>query len=448
MSIERADRIFRRRMDRRDFLWLLTASAGATALGGCAVDPVTGEQTLMLMSESQEIAIDREQSPEQFSSDYGAVQDARVNAYLGDVGTRLARLSHRPGMPYSFRAVNASYINAYAFPGGSIAATRGILVEIDDEAELGGLLGHEIGHVNARHTAKQASKGMIAQVAVAGVGIAAQVSGLGALGSLAEDVSGIGAGALLAHYSRDNEREADALGMEYLYRAGLNPGGMVGLHEILQKESKERPGALELMFATHPMNDERVANAREALRARYASGRGLPVNRERYQDETAGLRRIKGAIQAMQRADTSMRKKQFPRAEEDLKQALQQAPADYAALVMMAKCQLAMERPAQARRYADQAKAAYPREAQGHRVAAVTSLMQRDYDDAYKDLVTYDGMLPGNADIAFLKGVSLEGMQNVPGAAREYARYIQAVQKGSQARYAYQRLQEWGYVKR
>ena len=156
MSSERADRIFHRRMDRRDFLWLLTASVGASALEGCAVDPVTGEQTLMLMSESQEISIDQQQSPQQFSSDYGPVQDASVNAYLSEVGNRLARLSHRPGMPYSFRAVNASYVNAYAFPGGSIAATRGILAEIDNEAELGALLGHEIGHVNARHTAERA----------------------------------------------------------------------------------------------------------------------------------------------------------------------------------------------------------------------------------------------------------------------------------------------------
>ena len=266
-------------MDRRDFLWLLTASVGASALEGCAVDPVTGEQTLMLMSESQEISIDQQQSPQQFSSDYGPVQDASVNAYLSEVGNRLARLSHRPGMPYSFRAVNASYVNAYAFPGGSIAATRGILAEIDNEAELGALLGHEIGHVNARHTAEHASKTMITQVAVAGVGIAAQVSGFGGLGSLAEDIGNIGAGALLAHYSRENEREADALGMEYLHRAGLNPEGMVGLHEILQRQSRERPSAIELMFSTHPMSDERVANARETMRSRYAADRGLPFNR-------------------------------------------------------------------------------------------------------------------------------------------------------------------------
>lgn len=434
-------------MDRRDFLWLLTASVGASTLEGCAVDPVTGRQTLMLMSESQEISIDQQQSPQQFSSDYGPVQDASVNAYLSEVGNRLARLSHRPGMPYSFRAVNASYVNAYAFPGGSIAATRGILAEIDNEAQLGALLGHEIGHVNARHTAEHASKAMVTQVAVAGVGVAAQASGFGGLSSLAEDIGNIGAGALLAHYSRENEREADALGMEYLHRAGLNPEGMVGLHEILQRQSRERPSAIELMFSTHPMSDERVANAREAMRSRYAGARGLPFNRERYQDRTAGVRRIKGALQAMQRADTNMRKKNYSRAEQELSQALKQAPNDYAALVMMSKCQIGLKRPDQAQRYANQAKSVYPREAQGHRVGAVSSLMRRDYDRAYQDLNTYDQLLPGNADIAFLKGVSLEGMQNRQGAAREYARYIKAVPQGAQSRYAVQRLQKWGYLR-
>ena len=114
---------------------------------------------------------------------------------------------------------------------------------------------------------------------------------------------------------------------------------------------------------------------------------------------------------------------------------------------MMSKCQLALERPEQAQRYASQAKSVYPREAQGHRVGAVSSLMRRDYDRAYQDLSTYDRLLPGNADIAFLKGVSLEGMQNLQGAAREYARYVKAAPQGSQSRYATQRLQKWGYLR-
>jgi predicted Zn-dependent protease len=448
MSDLPGDRIYRRAMSRRDFLWLVSASAAGAALPGCAVDPVTGEKTLMLVSESQEVAIDRESSPHQFSADFGASQDARLNAYLDQVGRRLASRSHRPGMPYSFRAVNATYVNAYAFPGGSIAATRGILTEIEDEAELAALLGHEIGHVNARHTAEQMSKGVLTQLAVAGVGLAAQAYGGSQIASLAQDLGGIGAGALLAHYSRDNEREADALGLEYMSRAELNPAGMVGLMEILQTESRERPSAIELMFATHPMSDERLATARSAVEERYAGARSLPRQRERYQDETARLRQIKGAIEAMQRADGAMKRKQFSRAEEDLRTALKQAPNDYAGLVMMAKAQVGLGHADRARAYSDKAKAIYPREAQAHHVGAVAALMQRDYDGAYQDLDAYERLLPGNSNTAFLKGVAREGARDVPGAAREYARYLRQTQKGDQARYAYQRLAQWGYVKR
>ena len=131
---------------RRDFIRLVALS-GAGILAGCAVNPVTGRQQLMLVSEDQEIALDRQHSPHQFSSDYGAIQDGSLNAYVDQTGKRLASKSHRSHMPYSFRVVNANYVNAYAFPGGSIACTRGIVLSLDNEAQLAALLGHELGQV-------------------------------------------------------------------------------------------------------------------------------------------------------------------------------------------------------------------------------------------------------------------------------------------------------------
>ena len=115
-------RVYAGKLTRRDFLWLLTAST-AGIVTGCATNPVTGERQLMLVSEQQELGIDRQNSPHQFSSDYGPVQDQELNAYIERVGKALSLNSHRPDMPYSFRVVNATYVNAYAFPGGSIAAT-------------------------------------------------------------------------------------------------------------------------------------------------------------------------------------------------------------------------------------------------------------------------------------------------------------------------------------
>ena len=114
-------------MSRRQFLQasVLAATAGLLPFYGCATDPVTGRKQLMMLTQDQEIAIDRQQSPFQFSSDYGIVQDSALNQYIHRVGSGLVPYSHRPGMPYNFQCVNATYINAYAFPGGTIAVTRG-----------------------------------------------------------------------------------------------------------------------------------------------------------------------------------------------------------------------------------------------------------------------------------------------------------------------------------
>ena len=237
-------------MNRREFLWLSSLAAAGFA-AGCATNPVTGKSQLMLVSEDQEIQIDRQYSLFQFSADYGAVQDKNLNDYVDRTGKNMAASTHRTQMPYSFRVVNANYVNAYAFPGGSIACTRGILLSLDNEAELAALLGHELGHVNARHTAEQMSKGMLTQAVLGGLAAAAGTQGA-LYGNIASQLGQIGAGALLASYSRDNERQADSLGMEYMVRSGYSSQGMVGLMEMLQSTGKHQPSAIELMFATHP----------------------------------------------------------------------------------------------------------------------------------------------------------------------------------------------------
>lgn len=311
-------------LSRRRFLQLgsLTLAGLAT---GCAVNPVTGRQQLMLVSEDQEIGIDRQNSPHQFSADYGVMQDDHLNGYIGRVGAKLAARSHRPQMPYSFQGVNAVYLNAYAFPGGSIAATRGILLELENEAQLAALLGHELGHVNARHTAAQMSSSMLGNVFLAGAATYASNQGQ-LLGDLTDKLGSLGAGLLLASYSRDNEREADALGMEYMVRVGYNPQGMIGLMAILQGMSKQQPSALELMFATHPMSDERYRNAEEHARTVYPTAHSLPMGRERYMDETPRLRTMRDAIKAMQKGEEAMGKKQYDTAQAHFRKALTKAP--------------------------------------------------------------------------------------------------------------------------
>ncbi len=438
------ERIYDRKMTRRDFLWLATVST-AGVLAGCATDPVTGKQTLVLMSEKQEIELDKQNSPHQFSADYGASQDQALNDYVSQIGKGMAERSHRPHMPYSFRAVNATYVNAYAFPGGSIAATRGILLSLDNEAELAGLLGHEIGHVNARHTAERMTKGLFTSALVTGAMVYVQAAQK-QYAPLAAGLGGIGAGMLLARYSRDDEREADALGIEYMTRAGQNPQGMVALMDMLRNLSKSKPSAIEMMFATHPMSEERYQTAKQSAETTYRSKQNASLNKERYMDHTARLRKIKPAIEAMQDGEKEMAKKAYPEAESQFGRALKIAPDDYAGLVMMSKCQLAQNKNDLARQYAERAKKAYPEEAQAQHLSGVSKLMGNRFESAYTDFDNYEKRLPGNPNTAFLKGVSLEGMQNKQGAANEYHRYLRMVNQGEQAHYAYQRLVDWGYA--
>ena len=432
--------LLRNRLTRRQMLFLL----GASALSGCATSPVGGGAILVGMNEDEEKAVDQKVAPQQFSQDLGAVQDAPLNQYLSEVGRRLDANSHRPQMPYSYRVLNANYVNAYTFPGGAMGVTRGILVDLDNEAELAALLGHELGHVNARHAARRQGQAMVTQVAMTGVNIVGSLAGIGGLTDIGTQ---LGASVLLSSYSRDNEREADALGQEYMVRAGYPASGMVGLQQLLVDQEKESPGMLQTMFSTHPMSSERRDTARQLAEGKYAASNQREVGRERFMDNTASLRRIKSTIEACQKGEVAMVRKDYGKAEGSFRAALAATPRDYAANVLMAKCLSVQDKDAQAMEYAQAATKIYPQEAQAHKLVGVLALAQKDPGGAYEHLDRYDRLLPGDAGVTFLKGVSLEGMGRQPEAAQQYAAYLKRTSKGEAAEYAYSRLQGWGYVK-
>jgi predicted Zn-dependent protease len=433
------------RFNRRDFLRLSTLAA-AGWLSGCAANPVTGKSQLMLVSEQEEIQLDRQYSPRQFSSDYGVTQDQALNAYISQTGVRLASLSHRPQMPYRFQVVNATYVNAYAFPGGSIAATRGILLKLQDEGELASLLGHELGHVNARHTAQQMSKGMLTQALVGGVSALAGSQG-NLLGDMTAQLGALGAGIFLASYSRDNEREADALGLRYMASAGYSPDGFTGLMKILLDLNHHQSNAVELLFATHPMSDERYQTAQTSVQKLYPNRTGLPLYRERYMDQTASLRKLAGAIEAMQKGESELARKNYTEAENHLQTALKIAPEDYAANLIMAQCQYFQKRFDLAERYAQDAHAIYPAEAQASLIMGFAGLQTKHYEAALAAFAQYDQQLPGDPELLFWQGYCQENRGKREEAAKLYRNFLSKVQQGKMAQHAYQRLVEWGYVR-
>ncbi|WP_320170821.1 M48 family metalloprotease [Maridesulfovibrio sp.] len=423
----------------------LTAGGTLGLLAGCAINPVTGQQQLMLISPQQEIDMDHQNSPHQFSADYGAVQNKTVNSYISEVGSSLAATSHRPDMPYTFRCVNAVYVNAYAFPGGSIACTRGILLTLDNEAELAALLGHEIGHVCARHTASRMSSSMAIQGVIAiGTGVVATQNR--DLIPLAAGLGGIGAGLLLASYSRSDERQADSLGMEYMDNAGYDPEGMVGLMEELNRLNESQPSFVQQMFASHPMSSERLATAIEKRDTTYSDRRGKLLH-ERYMDNIAPVLKIKPAIEEMQKGEAQMRRKAFTEAEKHFSRALSIAPGDYAGLLLMSKCMMAMGKNNEGLAYARKAEEKNPEEAQALHMLGMLNLKTGRVEQALNNFTAYEKVLPGNPMTNFYTGFSYEAIGNKAMAAQQYSLFLRASGQGDYAKHAYSRLLSWGYVR-
>lgn len=230
---------------------------GLFALAGCATNPVTGGRNFVLLSEDQEIDLGRANDPK-IRAQFGVYEDARLQAYIQQVGERLASQSHRAGLVYRFTVLDTPDVNAFALPGGYIYITRGILAYLNSEAELAAVLGHEIGHVTARHSVRQYSAATAANVAAA-IFIQNRVG---------QDLFGVLGNALLSGYGREHEIESDRLGAEYLARTGYDPQAMLGVIGVLKDQEefdKERakaegrePRKYHGVFASHPSADKRL----------------------------------------------------------------------------------------------------------------------------------------------------------------------------------------------
>jgi predicted Zn-dependent protease len=217
----------------------------------CAVNPVTGKRELSLMSEGQEVTLGRDSDP-QIVAQYGLYDDDKVAAYVDEIGQRMAKLSHRPQLQFTFRVLDSPVINAFALPGGYVYITRGILAHMNNEAELAVVLGHEIGHVTARHGARQYSK---QQLAGLGLGLGSVfIPQVAQFGQLAETALGL----LFLKYGRDDEHEADRLGVQYSLAAGFDPETGAKFFEVLDRQQQESGQSLPGWMSTHPAPADRV----------------------------------------------------------------------------------------------------------------------------------------------------------------------------------------------
>jgi predicted Zn-dependent protease len=233
------------------------------------------------ISEEQEIELGRE-AARKVESDSPILRNEDIASCVNRVGQALVSYSHRSNIKYSFKVVNSSEINAFALPGGFIYVNRGLLEAAQNEGEVAGVLGHEISHVVARHSADQMKKAGLANLVLGGLGAVLGGQG-GTVAGITKLGAELGANAAFMKFSRDDEREADKLGAQNLYDAGYNPQGMVSFFEKLEQLRKTEPGKLETFFSTHPNPAERVSNVSHEIQS-FPRKQNLKVDDPRFLD--------------------------------------------------------------------------------------------------------------------------------------------------------------------
>ena len=331
----------------RTLMRIITVPSVASVLLTCSVNPVTGDRELSIISERQEIAIGAEQYvPSQQSQGGQFKVDPELTAYVNEVGQRVAAFSPRQ-LPYEFVVLNNSVPNAWALPGGKIAINRGLLYELNSEAELAAVLGHEVVHSAARHGAQSVERGMLLQGAL--VVTAVTMSDNEYAGAIVGGAQ-LGAQLISTRYGRDAERESDQYGTRYMAQAGYDPQGAVQLQEAFVRLSEgNSPGWLEGLFSSHPASQERVQNNQQLVNELRAEGfTGGETGADRYQQRTASLMASKPAYDAFDEA--------------------QELIAD--------------DKIEDAERKLDEAIALLPNEARFYGLKADIALMQRRYDTA------------------------------------------------------------------
>ena len=308
------------------FLALLATSL--LPVSGCAVNAVTGERNFQVVGSDWEHEVGSQlYAPMKQSQGGDFILDPDLTAYVQDVGKRLAeRARRRDELDFEFSVLNDSVPNAWALPGGKIVVNRGLLTELQSEAELAAVLGHEIVHADAAHGARAQSKGMLVQL-----GAVATMVVLGGIDNpttreMGMLVPALGAQLLTQKYGRDAERESDEFGMLYMSESGYDPQGAVELQQTFLKLSEGRDSDwLSGLFASHPPSRERLDNNRKTARKLPQGGE---TGGERYLQKTAYLRRVQPAYDAFEDANKAIGEEQLGLAQEKLDQALALEPRE------------------------------------------------------------------------------------------------------------------------
>lgn len=380
----------------------------AISLVGCAVNPVTGKKELIIDSVAQDIeAGTQNYGPSQQSQGGQYVVDRNLTVYVNQVGKKLAAVSDVPNLPYEFVVLNNDTPNAWAMPGGKLAINRGLLVQLEDEAQLAAVLGHEIVHAAARHGASAKTQQMVvgAGALLAGVALSTRKSEYGvlAVGALA-----VGANAWNAKYSRDHELDADEYGIKYMVKAGYDPQAAVELQELFVRMfDKQEPGWIDGLFASHPPSRDRVT-ANKAEAAKYPKG-GVR-NKEAFQRALSQLKQDKDAYTNYQEAMKAAKSKQYDKALSLVDNSIQKQPKENLFWELKGQLLLQKDQNKEAIPALDKAIAANPAffrpyiyRGMAYRELGNSSLAERDLIASQKLLPTQEAS-EQLGDIALAKG--------------------------------------------
>ena len=332
-------------------LSLLLISSLALITTACGTNPVTHKREIQFVSQNQEIAMGKENyAPARQSQGGDYIIDPELTEYVQSIGKRLAAVSDRPDLPYEFVVLNDSVPNAWAMPGGKIAFNRGLLYELNSEAELAAVMGHEIVHAAARHGAKSMERGIFMQGAMIAVGIGAQNTNYS---NLIVGGAQLGAALTTSKYGRDAESEADLYGMHYMKKAGYDPTAAVVLQETFVRLSADRKNSfIDGLFASHPPSPERVAANKETLAQ---IGAGGEWDKDVFAQKVAKVKSTQAAYKAYDDGVKALQAKDTVKATALAKQAIKAEPREAHFQELLGDIALTEKKPQEALAYYDKA---------------------------------------------------------------------------------------------
>ncbi len=410
-------------------LFLVPLAALAVA-AGCTVNPVTGKSQLDLLGEAQEVNLGKALYPSAIQESLGAIAAEDVQGEVDRVGRAVAAVGHRPELEYSFTAVNTPEVNAFALPGGKICITRGLASRLESEDGLAAVLGHEVGHVTARHVVSAYNRQLGLTLGIL-VGSAYMESEGVNNRDLITAGALVGGQLVLAHYSREEERQADELGMDYAVKAGYSPQGMIETQKVLLSLQKTKPGAVERLFATHPMSAERLATAERRAASLPADVAARPLKAQQYRTVMGGVIAARPAWDLALDGMALLGEEKAGDAERKFAEAVRRAPNEGVLRTLHAVAFVQTKQTAAGIAEAQQGARLSP-DVFMCRVVAGELLIQGSPADALANLDAAEAALPGQARVSLLRGAALERLGRRNDARAAYAEAMRRDPDGQQ----------------